>query len=114
MRKLTAIIIGLIFTAIVVTPASASANWTFMVYLDADNNLEQYGIEDFNEMEMAGSTSDVNIVVQFDRTPSYDTTNGDWTTTRRYYVTYDTDPQIINSTLIADLGELDMANPRRY
>ena len=47
----------------------AQAKWTFMVYLDADNNLEPFGIIDFNEMEQVGSTSDVNIIVQMDRAP---------------------------------------------
>jgi len=82
-----------------------------MVYVDGDNNLEGAGIDDLNEMEVAGSTSDVNIVVQFDRIDGYDSSNGDWTTARRYYVTQDTDPAIINSILIQDLGEVDMADP---
>ncbi len=43
--------------------------WTVMVYLDSDNNLESAGIADINEMEIAGSTTDVNIVVQVDRIP---------------------------------------------
>ena len=40
--------------------------WTFMVFINGDNNLEGAGIEDINEMEMAGSSEDVNILVQFD------------------------------------------------
>ena len=90
---------------------AVEANWTFMVYLDGDNNLEGAGIDDMNEMEVVGSTSNVNIVVQFDRIPGYDSTNGDWTGTRRYYVTQDADPAIIGSSLIQDLGEVDMADP---
>ena len=35
-----------------------------MVYLNAANNLEPFGIEDMNEMESVGSTRDVNIVVE--------------------------------------------------
>lgn len=88
--------------------APAQKSWTYMVYLDADNNLESAGMKDFNEMESVGSTSDVNIVVQMDRIPSYDDTNGDWTGTRRYYVTKDSDLQIVHSTLIQDLGEVNM------
>jgi hypothetical protein len=85
--------------------------WTFMVYLDADNDLEHYGILNMNQMEEVGSDSDINIVVQMDRHESYDDSNGDWHTTRRYYVTQDQDSAVINSTLIEDLGELDMADP---
>jgi len=50
--------------------------WTIMVYMDADNNLEDAGISDFNEMEVAGSTQDVAILVLMDRIPGYDSTNG--------------------------------------
>jgi hypothetical protein len=82
-----------------------------MVYLDADNNLESDGIVNFNQMETVGSTADINIVVEMDRTPGYDDSNGDWTGTRRYYVTTDTDMEIIHSTLVQDLGELDMGDP---
>jgi hypothetical protein len=94
-----------------------------MVYLDADNDLESAGIDDINEMEMVGSTSEVNIVVQVDRVPysvlassnqgyTDDTSNGNWTTTRRYYVTQDFNPVLINSPLKIDLGELNMGDPQ--
>jgi hypothetical protein len=104
-------------------PIYETAEWTVMVYLDADNNLESVGIDDINEMEMVGSTSEVNIVVQVDRVPysvlassnqgyADDTSNGNWTTTRRYYVTQDFNPVLINSTLKIDLGELNMGDPQ--
>ena len=100
-----------------------SKEWTVMIYLDADNNLESAGIDDINEMEIVGSTSEVNIVVQVDRVPysilnannqgSFDdTSNSDWTTTRRYYITQDFDSVQINSQLISDLGELNMGDPQ--
>jgi hypothetical protein len=104
-------------------PIDETAEWTVMVYLDADNNLESAGIDDINEMEMVGSTSEVNIVVQVDRVPysvlassnqgyADDTSNGNWTTTRRYYVTQDFNPVLINSPLKIDLGELNMGDPQ--
>jgi hypothetical protein len=104
-------------------PIDKTAEWTVMVYLDADNNLESAGIDDINEMEMVGSTSEVNIVVQVDRVPysvlassnqgyADDTSNGNWTTTQRYYVTQDFNPVLINSPSINDLGELNMGDPQ--
>ncbi len=87
-----------------------NANWTIMVYLNADNNLERYGIKDFNEMENVGSSANVNIVVQFDRTPGYDYSNGNWTTCRRYLITQDEYPDSITSELIEDIGEVDMGD----
>ena len=45
----------------------ANKKWTFMVYLDADNNLENpYGHSDLNEMKAVGSDADLNIVVLWD------------------------------------------------
>jgi hypothetical protein len=84
--------------------------WTFMVYLDADNNLESAGIEDLNEMETVGSTERVDIVVQMDRIDGYDTSNGDWKGARRYHVTKDSDPNVISSTMVQNLGEVNMGS----
>jgi clostripain len=100
--------------AIDATAADYEANWLFMVYLDADNNLESAGIDDFNEMETVGSTDDVAIVVQMDRAEqaySDDTTNGNWTGAKRFYVTQDSDSSIINSPVVEDLGEVNMGDP---
>lgn len=88
--------------------------WNFLVYLDGDNNLEEYAIADLNEMERVGSTDQVNVLVLIDRAPGHDNSNADWTTTRLYYVTKDTNtsiPSTIRSTLLAALGERDMSDP---
>jgi hypothetical protein len=98
-------------------PADAPAAeklWTFMVYLSADNNLEPAGIHDFNEMETVGSTDDINIIVQFDRSPGYDSSNGNWTGARRYLVTKDNDMNIISSKMLADLGDTNMGDPQTF
>jgi hypothetical protein len=42
------------------------AEWTVMVYLDGDNNLETYGLLDLEEMEVVGSVDGVNVVVLMD------------------------------------------------
>ncbi|MCI0515237.1 clostripain-related cysteine peptidase [candidate division KSB1 bacterium] len=86
----------------------AQAKWTFMVYLDGDNDLEPAAIKDFNEMEIAGSTNEVNIVVQFDRTPGHDDSEGNWTDTRRYRVIKDSNPRKIASPVLDYLGEINM------
>lgn len=69
--------------------ASAEANWTFMVYMDGDCDLEESAIDDMNEMEMVGSTGEVNIIALLDRIPGYDDSNGDWVTTKLFEVTED-------------------------
>ncbi|MGD2248867.1 MAG: clostripain-related cysteine peptidase [Candidatus Methanofastidiosia archaeon] len=112
-RKMTVGILIFCMIAVTVPPATGQAAWTVMVYIDGDNNLESAAIDDLNELEDAGSTVNVNIVVQMDRIGGYDASNGDWTTTRRYYVTQDPNgyDSIIVSTMVQDMGELNMGNP---
>ena len=105
------IILSITLTGCFVPPVPSIPEWTVMVYLAADNNLESSGINDMNEMEIVGSTTDVNIVVQVDRIPGYDISNSNWTNTRRYYITQDFDPFQINSEF-SDLGELNMGDPQ--
>ncbi len=83
--------------------------WTFMVYLDGDNNLEGAAIDDFLEMSSVSSTADINIVVQFDRIPGYSSAYGDWTTTKRFLVTPGMTPTPANA--IEDIGECNMGDP---
>lgn len=96
--------------------------WTVLVYMAADNNLEGDAVTDFNEMEVAEFGEEMSVLLLFDRSEKYDATNGDWAETRLYKVDRD---QQLNKTLIAseevdceELGlkvgqatELDMANP---
>jgi len=95
---------------------SGIAEWTFMVYLDADNNLESAGVEDFNEMERVGSTEEVNVLVQMDRWETTesddDTTNGDWKDCRRFRVERDDDTAILNSPVLEEMGEANMGDPQ--
>ena len=88
-----------------------TAKWTFMVYMAADNDLEPFGIADFNEMETVGSSADVQIIVQFDRSPEYDQSNGNWTDTRRFRVTQDLNTSTISSAVVQNLGEVNMGSP---
>ena len=85
-------------------------NWTFIVYLDGDNDLEEAGIDDFLEMSSIGSNRNISIVVQFDRIPGYSNAYDDWTTTKRYFVTKDMVPN--NANAIMDLGEKNMGDPQ--
>jgi hypothetical protein len=83
-------------------------NWTVMVYLDADNNLEDAGIADFLEMATVGTGNGVNIVVQMDRIPGESDAYGDWTGTKRFLIKKDDDPSV---DPVQDLAEQNMGNP---
>ncbi|WP_338250213.1 clostripain-related cysteine peptidase [Pyrodictium abyssi] len=92
--------------------AAKTLKWLILVYMAADNNLEHYAIEDLNEMEEVGSTSDVAVVALIDRAKGFDESNGGWTSTRVYLVTRDNDPNTIGSKLLLDLGEQSTNDPR--
>lgn len=68
--------------------------WTVLVYLDGDNDLEENAFNDFNAMELVGSTTDVKILVLVD---FWIGNNAPFTEARCYEITYDTDLQSINS-----------------
>ena len=88
-------------------------SWTFMVYMDGDNDLEPNGIDNFLWMSSVGSSSEVSIVVQFDRIrlPMFDDKRyEDWTSAKRYYVTKDMTP--VSGDALSDLGEINMGDPQ--
>ncbi|MGC8801153.1 MAG: clostripain-related cysteine peptidase [Chloroflexus sp.] len=90
-----------------------AADWTVLVYLDGDNNLEADAIEDFLEMARVGSTERVHIVVEFDRirSPEFwdDERYGNWEGTLRFRVAAGIKPTRANA--ITDLGERNMGDP---
>ncbi|MFZ5475287.1 MAG: clostripain-related cysteine peptidase [Myxococcota bacterium] len=85
--------------------------WTVMVFLNGDNDLERWAILDMYEMEAAGNSDRVHVLVQFDRSAEYDTSAGDWVGTRRYRVEADVDPFAIDSPVLEDLGDVDSGEP---
>lgn len=76
-------------------PDPDAAEWTILIYLNADNNLEADGLLDVEEMEEVGSTDDVHIVVELD-------TYSD--TAKRLYVRQG------SSDVLAELGEINMGD----
>ncbi len=91
-------------------------DWTVLIYLCGDNNLEYFAFEDLNEMEAAGgTTADVNIVVMFDRceyeyeTPEYP---NDWSETRYYTIVGDSNTYSFTSPMNVSLGEVNMGDPQ--
>ncbi len=88
------------------------AKWTIMILMAADNDLERFAIADVNELERLPRNDDVNIVVLMDRSPGYDTTNGNWTDARRFVIQPDNDLEIMTSAIGAQsLGEIDSGSP---
>ncbi|MCA0458440.1 MAG: clostripain-related cysteine peptidase [Chloroflexi bacterium] len=101
----------------VIAPTPNIADWTILVYMGADNNLEDGLINDLDEFERAGgSTENVRILALLDRSNEYDDSNGDWTDTRIYEPGRDSSrdfqvayPPTIDSEPLAELDEIDTA-----
>lgn len=92
-------------------PEPEPERWTVFVYMNGDNDLEEYVVHDLNELEAGGSSAYVDVIVQADRIEGYDDRDGDWTGTRRYRIEADADLETVTSPVIEELGELDMGDP---
>lgn len=68
--------------------------WTVLVYLDGDNDLEEYAFNDLNSMETVLPSPDVNVIVFVD---FWSTLIAPYSGARCYEVTYDTNLYTINS-----------------
>lgn len=86
----------------------SSVKWSFMVYMDGDNNLEGAAVDDFLEMAQVDSSPEINIIVQMDRRPGYNTGYGDWTDTRRFRIVNGAEP---SDPPLQNLGEANMGDP---
>ncbi|MBV9240613.1 MAG: hypothetical protein JO314_01275 [Acidobacteria bacterium] len=91
------------------------ADWTWMIYMDSDNNLEAAQMHDIAEMMAVGSTEKVNIVMLVDRSDKTSPEDGyyrgpvgglkDWTTAKLLYV------EKGKLRELADWGEVNMGDP---
>lgn len=69
MKRVTSIItLTTLFLFAILLPAAAQTkDWTVAVFLNADNNLDPFGVEDQQEMARVGSNANLNIVTLIDR-----------------------------------------------
>ena len=69
----TALMISVSAASFAAAPAKKPAKkapvkeWTFAVFLNADNNLDRFGVEDQEEMSRVGSNENLNVVTLIDR-----------------------------------------------
>jgi hypothetical protein len=86
--------------------------WLVMLYEDADDQiLEQDIYVDLNEAERVGSNDNVQIVAQIDRYRGGYSADGNWVSAKRFLINKDNDLSTIHSEQVADLGEVNMADP---
>lgn len=95
---------------------AAKKKWTVMVFVNGKNDLESAGLLNLNMMELAGSNKDVNIVAELGRMKGQNgdnTSDGDWTGSRRIYVKKDSDMEKIKSPVVMTTEKVDMGDYKR-
>lgn len=63
-------------------------------------------------MEMIGSGDKYNVVVELGRIKGHDSSEEDWTTSRRYFARKDDDPARVTSPVVEELPRTDMGDYR--
>ncbi len=93
---------------------ATNKEWTVLIYMCGDNNLEYFAMDDLNELEAAGgTTADVNVVVMVDQStedfadPAYVSA---WTESRYYVIEGDSLISTFTSPLNTSLGEQNMGD----
>ena len=82
------------------------ADWTLMVYIVGDNNLDEYVPLDIEtELAPTGSNADVSVVALADRLPT-----AEWSQTLLFYVTQGMAATPENA--VEDWGEANMGDPQ--
>ncbi|WP_306534019.1 clostripain-related cysteine peptidase [Geobacter sp.] len=84
------------------TKAPTKRNWTIMVYLAGDNNLDSAGMVDIKEMKTVGTTDQIAVLVQLDRA-------GANMQTVRYCLKKGTS---LAKDAVQSLGETNMGDPK--
>jgi hypothetical protein len=84
------------------TKATNQRNWTIMVYLAGDNNLDSAGLVDLKEMKTTGTTDKIAVLAQFDRA-------GAKRSTVRYCLKKGT---TLAKDAVAKLGETNTGDPK--
>lgn len=119
MRRSTRSFVTLVILFVLISTLGGSASaapptrakWTVMVYISGDNDLESYVIPDIEtELGAVGSNADVQVIALADRAPGYDSSRGDWQTTKLFRVTQGMLATPGNA--IADWGERNFGDPQ--
>jgi hypothetical protein len=78
--------------------------WTVMLYMAGDNNLDNFGISDLREIKRVGSSDQVQIVAEFDR-------SGPDLQTKRYWLHSDDVVPKLRDDVLEEFAETDSGSP---
>ena len=90
---------------------AAVSDWTLMVYIAGDNNLEQAGLIDLDEIEAGMPAQGVEVIVFMDRAKGYSDAVGDWTDARVLRMRPNQDRDTLDLQELVRLGEVNTGDP---
>lgn len=93
--------VGFTKTAAASTP---EREWTFLIFLNGNNNLDSFGSMNLNQIEKVGSNDKVNVVVQWASLKNKKV--------QRLFMQKDNNPRKVTSPVVQDLGKADMGDWR--
>jgi hypothetical protein len=93
------------------SPPPEDKEWTVLVYMAGDNDLEPYLVNNLIALEKVGSSPKINVVAELDRGDKPRSPVTKWKGSRRFLVQKSDDPKKITSAPVQDLGDVNMADP---
>lgn len=114
-----AIVILFFISASLVHAQATQKEWTFLVYINGHNDLSMFSDQNIIDMERVGSTSDINIVVEWGmrKALAYDQWGipTSWSyPTKRLYVQKSKDPLFVTSPTLQSFDNMDMGDYRNF
>ncbi|OGT50503.1 MAG: hypothetical protein A3E82_03310 [Gammaproteobacteria bacterium RIFCSPHIGHO2_12_FULL_38_11] len=101
MRKLLIVLIGFLVVSVFTSVEAATPKkWTFLIYLNGNNSLDEFTTDNIKSMEQVGSNDEVNVIVQWASLAKRKTV--------RLFIKKSTNPNKITSPVIERLGLVDM------
>ncbi len=88
------------------------AEWTVMIYMAADNDLEGPALTDLDEIESGLPESGVNVVVMIDRSRGYAEELGNWHDSRVLLMKPNREEGRVDLQELARIGEVNTGDPK--
>ena len=103
MKKIVSTLVMGFALSAVANAATQEKEWTHLIFLNGNNNLDSFGAMNINEMEKVGSSDKINVVVQWASMAEKDT--------KRVFVHKDNDTKNVTSPVVQNVGNVDMGSP---
>ena len=89
------------------SPSAEKPNlWTIMIYMAGDNDLDNFGISDLREIKRIGSSEQVQVIAELDR-------SGPERQTKRYWLKNWTDNPALKQDVLEQFEETDSGSPQQ-